>query len=486
MDDYFFHGMTKTDLSFYGLKELPRFGKDHLALADWRLSVPHQRNAVHAGKILAYVEHRFEHASGEKFVSLEGGSQVGLPTDNDDLFLIALLTLAAAMDFPQKVHFEPSHLLHVLRMPLKDRHYKRQRAAFDRLVKLNATFEGAWFDRKGTVPNGDFVTGILSEIYYQPKQGRRPKGEQPASYAIFTDNFHQSLINGNLINIDLELLSVFRSPTAALNFRHLNKVWHSGRKPQHYSCDLQDLACGRFHMTDSRNLKTNYGKVLKELEDHQYIQTTSDRFESIKRGVWRVHFDLHPSRLWAAKTAKDKKGTGDVDAIEIVALYRKHRFPENTLEPLDHEVKAARSLLDESDKESLLAVSARVAAKVAAFNKGDLYFGFAVPHYRELLTQKAKSVATIERQSQAVETATADVERLHREQEAKRALHRHRLRHWKKADDSRRSEYLKAALQQAPTSVAREQILNASLEIPPAIVLRQIPSSVSSSLTTSL
>jgi hypothetical protein len=182
--------MTKTDLSFYGLKELPRFGKDHLALADWRLGVPHQRNAVHAGKILAYVEHRFEHASGEKFVSLEGGSQVGLPTDHDDLFLIALLTLAAALDFPQKVHFEPSHLLHVLRMPLKDRHYRRQRAAFDRLVKLNATFEGAWFDRKGTVPNGISLPAFLVRFTTSPSRAGDRKGSSlpamPYSPTTFT------------------------------------------------------------------------------------------------------------------------------------------------------------------------------------------------------------------------------------------------------------------------------------------------------------
>jgi hypothetical protein len=133
-----------------------------------------------------------------------------------------------------------------------------------------------------------------------------------------------------------------------------------------------------------------------------------------------------------------------------------------------------------------MAVSAKVAARVAAFNKDDLYFGFAVPHYRELLTQKAKSVATSKRQSQEAETVTVDVERLNRERKAKQVLHRNRLQHWKDAEDTQRSEYLKAALQQAPTSVAREQILNASLETPPAIVLRQIPLPASSSLTTSL
>ena len=477
--------MSHPDLSFFGLKELPRFGKDHLALADWRLGVPHQQNAIRSGESLMYVEHSFEHASGKKMVKLEGGSQVGLPTDHDDLFLIALLTLAAALDFPQRVYFEPSHLLHLLRLPLKDRHFKRQRAALDRLVKLNATFEGAWFDRKGMVPNGDFVTGILSEIYYHTKQGRRPKGEQPASYAVFTDNFHQSLKNGNLISIDLELLSSFRSPTAALNFRHLNKVWHSGRKPEHYSCDLRDLACGRLHMTDSRNLKANYGKVLEELEKQEYIQTTADRFEKIKRGVWRAHFDLHPSRVWEPKSAKREKGMDDKEAIDVVALYRKYRFPGMNVEPLEHEVKAARGLLDESDKEALLSVTAKVAEKVASLGKGDHYFGFAVPYYRELLAQQASIRAARRRQAEKSADVSGDLERLNRQQEAKQALHQYRLQYWRQAENSQRAKYLTAALDESPTSAERERILGASLETPPAIVLRQIPAPKHLSPTTS-
>jgi hypothetical protein len=95
--------LSRPDLSYYGLTELPRFGKDHLALADWRLSVPHQRNR--GGESLSYFEFDFPHASGAKHVSLEGGSRVGLPTDADDLYLIGLLTLATAnVPEPLRLH----------------------------------------------------------------------------------------------------------------------------------------------------------------------------------------------------------------------------------------------------------------------------------------------------------------------------------------------------------------------------------------------
>ena len=192
MPIHFSRFVSQPDLSYYGLKELPRFGKDHLALADWRLSVPHQRHVAGGGEPLAAVQYEFDHPSGKKRVSLEGGATIGLPSDSDDLFLIGLLTLASTLGFPAKLHFEPSHVLQVLRMPVRDRHIISQRKAYERFVALTAMFEGAWFDRKAKAASGDFITGILAEVYYEPKRGRRRKGQQPASYVQFTNNFHES------------------------------------------------------------------------------------------------------------------------------------------------------------------------------------------------------------------------------------------------------------------------------------------------------
>ncbi len=465
--------MSQPDLSYYGLKELPRFGKDHLALADWRLSVPHQRRVAGGGEPLAAVQYEFDHPSGKKRVSLEGGATIGLPTDADDLFLIGLLTLGAALDFPAKLHFEPSHVLQVLRMPVKHRHIVSQRKAYERFVALTAMFEGAWFDRKAKAASGDFITGILAEVYYEPKRGRRRKGQQPASYVQFTNNFHESLIRGNLLNIDLELLSAWSSPTAALHYRHLNKVWHHGRKPFSYSRDLKDIACGHLQMTDGKNLKENYSKVLKEMEQKRYLQSMAkeERFESIRRGIWRVHFQLHPDRVIQPKqSAKPDSG----DASTVVRLYAELRHGASTYEPEEHELKHAAALISEFGVDAVKKATPFVVETVKKQNQEDIYFGFAVAYYKKQLQRLSRSNAQARQHVEATAKAKAEQQRLNEQERQREDLRRQRMQAWQEADHTKRQTLVQHAVKTAISQSVRDRILNSTPENPAPEVLREI------------
>ncbi len=473
MPIYFFRFVSQLDLSYYGLKELPRFGKDHLALADWRLSIPHQRRVAARGDSLAAVQYEFDHPDGKKRVSLEGGATIGLPSNTDDLFLIGLLTLASALDFPAKLHFEPSHILRLLRMPLKDRHIISQRKAYERFVALTAMFEEAWFDRKSKVASGDFITGILAEVYYEPKRGRRRKGQQPASYVQFTNNFYESLLRGNIINIDLELLSAWSSPTAALHYRHLNKVWHHGRKPFPYSRDLKDIACGHLQMTNGKNLKENYSKVLKEMELKRYLQPMSKekRFESIRHGIWRVHFQLHPDRVIQPKqAAKPEQG----DAATMVKLYAELRHGTNTYEPAAHELKHAASLITEFGVNAITKVTPQVVEIVKKQNQDDVYFGFAVRYYQQQLQRQKHANAESLRQSEATAQAETDRQRLDVQQHQRANRRDQRMQVWREADHNARQTLVQRAVKTAVSETVRDRILNSSLDTPAPEVLRQI------------
>jgi hypothetical protein len=467
--------LSRPDLSYYGLTELPRFGKDHLALADWRLSVPHQRNR--GGESLSYVEFDFPHASGAKHVSLEGGSRVGLPTDSDDLYLIGLLTLAAALDFPAKFHFEPSHVLQVLRMPVRDRHILAQRRAYERFVALTAMFRGTWFDRKSKRVEGDFITGVIAEVCYEPRRGRRSKGGRPASYVQFTDNFHRSLTEGNLINVDLDILANWSSPTAALLFRHLNKVWHSGRKPFHYERDLKEIACGHLHMTAGKNLKENFGNALREMENRRYLTMlpAEQRFQAVRRGVWRVSFDLHPDCVFKPRTArKMESSTVTAEAREIIAAYARARFGNQAYRPRDHELSHAASLVAEFGRDAVLRVLPRVAERVKQQAKEDVYFGFAVPYFRKELAaatsgRHVREVAAATRAKTHVDQVRVDDAIQHRQRR-----HAALLAAWSSATASERAAIRARALKHATSETARRRILTSNLDQPIPDVLHEL------------
>lgn len=467
--------MSRPDLSYYGLTELPRFGKDHLALADWRLSVPHQRNR--GGESLSFIEFDFPHASGAKHVSLEGGSRVGLPTDSDDLYLIGLLTLAAALDFPAKFHFEPSHVLQVLRMPVRDRHIIAQRRAYERFVALTAMFRGTWFDRQSKRIDGDFITGIIAEVCYEPRRGRRPKGELPASYVQFTDNFHRSLAEGNLINVDLELLANWSSPTAALLFRHLNKVWHSGRKPFHYERDLKEIACGHLHMSAGKNLKENFGNALREMETRRYLATmpSEQRFQMVRRGVWRVSFELHPDRVFKPKAVRKIVGaTAVTDAHEIITSYARARFGSKEYRPRDHELAHAATLVAEFGRDAVLRVLPRVVERVKQQSKEDVYFGFAAPYFRKELDVTTSGHSLREKTAATSSRTRMDQDRVGEEIRQRQQRHTTLLAAWRSATAPERAAFRASALQRAGSETARRRILNSNLDEPLHDVLQEL------------
>ena len=272
-------------------------------------------------------------------------------------------------------------------MPVRDRHIIAQRRAYERFVALTAMFRGTWFDRKSKRVEGDFITGVIAEVCYEPRRGRRPKGERPASYVQFTDNFHRSLTEGNLINVDLELLANWSSPTAALLFRHLNKVWHSGRKPLHYERDLKEIACGHLHMIAGNNLKENFGNALREMENRRYLLCCRPNSDSSPSAGAAGGCPSTSTRIACSslrllerwKAPRQRPGAGDHRRL------CPRRFGNQAYHPRDHELSHAASLVSEFGRDAVLRVLPRVAERVKQQAKEDVYFGFAVPYFRKEL-----------------------------------------------------------------------------------------------------
>ena len=54
-------------------------------------------------------------------------------------------------------------------------------------------------------------------------------------------------------------------------YRHLNKVWHGGRKPLLYERDLEELACGHLLMSRTKDTKRNFSAIVAEMESKMFI-----------------------------------------------------------------------------------------------------------------------------------------------------------------------------------------------------------------------
>ncbi len=113
-----FKTLTQASQSKQARPQPPRFGKDELNLADWRLSVAtwQQPRKADGGKI-DFVEHTIPMPGGvTQKVTLMAPAVIGLPTPNDEDVVVALVNLWRLADTDSDIlHFVPQHLFEFMR-----------------------------------------------------------------------------------------------------------------------------------------------------------------------------------------------------------------------------------------------------------------------------------------------------------------------------------------------------------------------------------
>src|SRR5260370_37409775 len=86
------------------------------------------------------------------------------------------------------------------------------------------------------------------------------------SWATWTQQFHQSLVNGNIKRLDLEKFFRLKTPTAQRMYRFLDKRFYNNES---VSMDLVEFACGHIGLTESDNvaiLRRRLAPAIAELE----------------------------------------------------------------------------------------------------------------------------------------------------------------------------------------------------------------------------
>ena len=465
---------------------IPTFGKDHLVLADWRLSTPRRKwQRQSQGSETGVFEYEFERPGNRsQLVTMESGAETPFPALNDDQFLIGLMTLSGLADCPEVLRFEPSHLLRVIRRADCQNNIRRAQEALKRYKAMSTHFEGLWFDRNAAKGDLCFSSGIIADFGFESSRGRRKQGTQRASYVQWTKSFYESMKNGNLINVNLDDLAACSARTGAMQlFRMTNKVWHGGRKPNVYQRDLKELACAHLRMKNDKWTKRNFQNIVEWMEKAEFIkpEEKSDRYIRVAHGIWRVQLEIHPSRVIAGKNyaipAVSDAAQGEAiaeDATQLIQAYMESRFQRSDYQPTKKDRERAKNLLKQTPLDILLKLVPQVVAAVQAKNADDLYFGFAEPYFQKGIVQRAQSTVRKQQHVDQSENLSHNLDRLQRQKKEKQAQHQARLQLWCDASQEIKTGYVQAALDEATTPAARETILNASFEKPPSAVLRQI------------
>ena len=228
-------------------------------------------------------------------MTLTSTARDGLPTPADEHVILALLYVAKhSSNFTDAtVKFAPSQLFDIMGWAPNGRSYERLRSVLRRLKSLTIRYENAWWDVVGRGYEEEVATGILSG-YRIARQvsGPRTPGKEPQSWATWTQQFHESLQNGNIKRLNLDVFFKLSTPTAQRIYRFLDKRFYTSPT---VSMDLVEFACGHVGLTDSGNvaiLKRRLTPAVAELEKIRFIvpASVSERYQKVKAGQWRIAF----------------------------------------------------------------------------------------------------------------------------------------------------------------------------------------------------
>lgn len=232
-------------------------------------------------------------------VTLTSTARDGLPTPADEHVILALLHVAKHDNnfASPTVSFAPGQLFSIMGWAPNGRSYDRFRDVLRRLKALTIRYENAWWDASGRAYQEEVATGILS-AYRLARQtsGPRTSTTELQSWVTWTQQFHASLLAGNLKRLNLEIFFRLRSPAAQRMYRFLDKRFYN---TSHLSLDLIEFACGHIGLTEVSNvavLKRRLLPALEELEAIGFLEPRpySERFVKVKTGQWRI--ELAPRR----------------------------------------------------------------------------------------------------------------------------------------------------------------------------------------------
>jgi hypothetical protein len=363
-----------------------RDGRDEMNLADFPISaLPRTQKSDAAGYKVDRMEltaSRYDPVTRQRIpqrITLTSTASDGLPTPADEHVILALLWVAKHADnfADSTVRFAPSQLFDIMGWAPNGRSYARLRNVLRRLKSLTIRYENAWWDAAGRAYEEEVATGILSgyRIARQVSGPRKP-GKELVSWVSWTQQFHESLKNGNLKRLDLEVFFKLSTPTAQRMYRFLDKRFYTSPS---LSMDLVEFACGHVGLTDAGNvavLKRRLAPAIEELEKIGFLAPADlcQRYQKVKAGQWRITLQAArttPSPNPLPKEAESHKPDApardqNLPVAELAREFYRLWDPSGTTQPGPRDLEQAEMLLRQGSFEeakALLVVLVQVTRK---------------------------------------------------------------------------------------------------------------------------
>ncbi len=362
-------------------------GRDEMNLADFPISALQRQQPSDAeGRKLDRLEFlatRYDPVKRQRVqqrVTLTSTARDGLPTPADEHVILALLYLAKhSNNFADAtVHFAPGQLFEIMGWAPNGRSYDRLRDVLRRLKSLTIRYENAWWDAAGRGYEEEVATGILS-AYRIARQvsGPRTADTPLESWVTWTQQFHESLRNGNLKRLNLEVFFKLSTPTAQRMYRFLDKRFYSSPE---LSLDLVEFACGHIGLTEVDNvavLKRRLLPALTELEQISFLKPLppAERFQKVRTGQWRIVLQAQETQPVVGQDSDPDTGASSSgmvgatvrigilthvsppdEAEELAREFYRQWVPTQPPQPGPRDLEQARALLEQTDPATARAV----------------------------------------------------------------------------------------------------------------------------------
>jgi len=280
-----------------------RYGKDDMNLVEF----PFATLSARSDKKIMVIEREEKDRSGlpvQKKWEITGHIRHGLPKPSTINLLLVLLELAKEQsNFRDRtVYFTRSEILRRMNVSNDGRNYKRLLTDFEILKSVGITYTNSFWHNKRK-SNLTIGTGILGSYQVHDEKGT----QQPLfrSYAIFTDEYFESLQLAYVKNLDSHFYFSLEKPVTRKLYRILDKRFYGNDKIFFELKELAFTMIGLSKTYDTAQIKRELNKAHKELKANDYC---THQYEKIKRGIWRVWY--YKAVAGAGKEAEAVAGAG--------------------------------------------------------------------------------------------------------------------------------------------------------------------------------
>lgn len=206
--------------------------------------------------------------------TIQGGSEVGLPTATDEDVYVALMELTQRQGFDnQQVFFSRYELVNRLGWCPCGKCYNRLEESLKRWSSVSIHAHNAFWDneKKSYVTAG--FTLIQGFHIYEEASGRKTERDQPISWIMWSDQLYKSFKSSYIKFLDTDLYFSLLTSTARRLYRYLDKKFGDGTE---FMMDLLKLA--HEHLGMSRELQypskvmEKLTPALEELQERGYLE----------------------------------------------------------------------------------------------------------------------------------------------------------------------------------------------------------------------